>query len=275
MGTVAYWAEALAGWGIPEEILAGAPEDPWRYPPDLFRRRADVAAASEPSRSARRALEALPEGGTVLDVGVGGGAASLPLAGRASLIVGVDQSEGMLEQFREAGAAAGVATREVSGAWPDVADLVGTVDVTVCNHVLYNVADLGPFVRALDDRTRRRVVIEITATHPLAWMNDLWMRFHGLERPSGPTADDAVAALAELGVAVHREDDLRPPRSSGFERRENALALVRRRLCLPAERDEEIAEALGERLIQDDGAWSAGPAEQTVVTLWWDANTPS
>ena len=36
-----------------------------------------------PTPTTRRALEALPEGGSVLDVGVGGGATSLPLAGRA------------------------------------------------------------------------------------------------------------------------------------------------------------------------------------------------
>jgi len=204
-------------------------------------------------------------------VGVGGGAASLPLATRASLIVGVDPSEAMLEQFRAAAAAAGVATREILGTWPDVADRVETVDVAVCNHVLYNVALLRPFASALAAHTRRRVVIEITATHPLAWMNDLWRLFHDLERPTGPTAADAEAALAELGFPVHREEEVLPPRTGGFERAEDAVALVRRRLCLPPDRDGEVARALGERLVERNGVWSAGPTEQTLVTLWWDA----
>jgi hypothetical protein len=56
----------------------------------------------------------------------------------------------------------------------------------------------------------------------------------------------------------------------GFERREDAIGLVRRRLCLPAGRDDEIADALGTRLSEHDGLWSAGPYEQQVVTLWWD-----
>ena len=37
--------------------------------------------------------------------------------------------------------------------------------------------------------------------HPLEWMRDLWLHFHDLERPDGPTAEDARGVLAELGLA--------------------------------------------------------------------------
>jgi SAM-dependent methyltransferase len=270
MSAVERWGESLRDWGVPEEILAQAAESPWGFPPELMRRRGEVAAALEPSISVRRALEVLPEGGEVLDIGVGGGAASLPLASTAGRIVGVDSSQEMLDAFRGAAVALGARVTAVAGGWPDVAGGVEPADVVVCHHVLYNVQDLGPFGLALDRHARRRVVVEITATHPLAWMNDLWMRFHGLERPSRPTADDAAEALTELGFELRREDEVRPPHSSGFERREDAVSLVRRRLCLPASRDPEIAEALGERLAHHGGLWSAGPSAQTVVTLWWD-----
>ena len=116
MNAVERWTELLPGWGVPEEILAKAPESPWGFPPELMKRRAQAAADLEPSLSTRRALEALPEGGTVLDVGVGGGAASLPLASTASRITGVDVSEEMLGAFREAAGALEV--RAVLGAWP-------------------------------------------------------------------------------------------------------------------------------------------------------------
>jgi SAM-dependent methyltransferase len=263
------WRDLLPGWGIPEEILAAVPESPWGLPPELMRRRAEIAAESEPSVSVRRALEALPRGGSVLDVGVGGGAASLPLVPRAARIVGVDTSEDVLAAFREAADAAGVEAATISGPWPDVAPDVELADVAVCNHVLYNVADLEPFARALDDHARHRVVAEITATHPLAWMADLWTTFHGLERPGGPDAGDALEALRVLGLDVHRDDASRAPRGGGFEDRADAVALVRRRMCLSVERDAELIEALGPRLIERDGLWSAGPTEQTIVTLWW------
>ncbi|MGZ8611251.1 MAG: hypothetical protein ACXWX0_03130, partial [Actinomycetota bacterium] len=61
--------------------------------------------------------------------------------------------------------------------------------------------------------------------------------------------------------------------SGGFERREDAIALVRRRLCLPSDRDRDIADALGEHLVERDGRWSAGPSNQTITTMWWNGTS--
>lgn len=270
MSATKAWGEMLRAWAIPEEILDQAPEPPYGFPPELFRRRAETAIAEAPSASAIRAIEVLPDGGTVIDVGVGAGAASLPLASRASLITGIDPSEAMLEEFRETARTVGVEAHAVLGIWPEIGAEVPPADVVVCNHVLYNAPDLGPFAAALSDHARRRVVVEITREHPVAWMNDLWLRFHGIERPSEPTADTAVAALQELGVGVHREDRTRETNPSGFELRGDAIALTRRRLCLSPDRDLEIAVALGDRLAERDGLWSTGPTDQMLVTLWWD-----
>jgi SAM-dependent methyltransferase len=274
VSAVARWGQELARWGIPQEIIDAAPESPWGFPPELFRRRAQAALDRALSPSHLRSLEALPPGGTLLDVGCGGGAASLPVAasspGSVGLIVGVDSSPAMLDELAQGAARAGVDVRGVLGTWPDVAPEAPAADVVACHHVLYNVGDLEPFARALDDHARRRVVVELTAAHPLSSMNDLWMIFHGLERPVRPTAEDAYEALAELGFRPRREDNHLPPVTAGFERREDAVAFVRRRLCLAPDQDGEIAEILGDRLARRDGVWSAGPASQVVVTLWWD-----
>lgn len=272
MSALDRWRSLLPAWGIPEAILARAPESPWGFPPELLAARADIAVELPDTAAIRIARDAVPEGGSVLDVGVGGGAASLPLAPPARRIVGVDTSGTMLARFAETARSRGVEALTVEGAWPDAAAEVDACDVAVCAHVLYNVPEVAPFARGLDARARRRVVIEITAEHPLAWMSDLWRRFHGLDRPGGPTADDAQAALAETGFDVRREDETRASRTSGFERREDAVALVRRRLCLTPDRDAEIAEALGDRLAERDRRWGAGPAEQRISALWWNVD---
>jgi len=262
------WRTELEAWAIPEEILARAPESPWGFPVGLFRAKAEQAQARQPTPSTHEALRFLPPGGTVLDVGAGGGAASLPLAGRAGRIVAVDPLEGMLEAFRAAAEHAGVAAETVQGRWPDVAGEVAPADVVVCNDVLYNVADLAPFALALTSHARARVVIQLTARHPLASLGPLWRHFHGLDRPRGPSADDAVAALRALGLEVGRED-WTATHSGSFERFEDLVAFTRRRLCLPAERDPEIAATLEPLSVRDDGGYRMAPLQRPVVTLSW------
>jgi SAM-dependent methyltransferase len=270
MNARARWEEALQSLSIPPAILAAAPESPRGCDPDLFRRRAEFALRRDLSPSNRRALEALPVGGSVLDVGVGAGAASLPLAPRACLILGVDPAPDMLSRFEACAALVGVRTEAVLGTWPEIASQIQPTDVVVCHHVLYQAGDLVPFVEALSAHARRRVVIEVTASHPLAWMTDLWRRFHGVGRAPGPTADDATDVIQEMGIPVRREDHVLTPLPTGFERREDAVAEVRRRLCLPPERDPEVEQALGSRLVRSEGLWTSFPQRQRIVTLWWD-----
>ena len=118
MNALERWRRELAGWAIPDEILAAAPESPWGFPPELFRTRAERTPA-EASATTRIALEALGTGGDVLDVGVGGGATSLPLAAVATRITGVDESAEMLTGFLGSAREASVEAGAVEGRWPD------------------------------------------------------------------------------------------------------------------------------------------------------------
>ena len=261
------WGEQLRSWAIPDDILRAAPEPPYGYPTEPFEQRGARAGGPADSATTGRAAEALEDGGTVLDIGVGGGGTSLRLRGVAAAIIGVDRSSSMLDAFGRAASALGARWTGVLGTWPEVSPIVPAVDVVMCGHVLSNVQDIAPFVQALQAKARRRIVLELTELHPWAWMRDLWLRFHGLERPGG--ADDALAALAELGIRAATEEH--PAEGhAGFERREDAVALVRRRLCLPASRGAEVEDALGDRLTRYDDRWSAGPPAGKLVTLWWD-----
>lgn len=263
------WTEALASWAIPEEILARAPESPWHFPVKVFARRAEAAAASDLTFSNLRALEALPEGGSVLDVGCGGGAASLPLATRASTLIGVDTSMEMLDAFLENARASVVEAEAIEGAWPEAAQKTPVADVAVCHHVVYNASDLAAFVLRLTDHARRRVVLELTLTHPTSDLNPLWLRFHGLVRPTRPTSNDAEAVLEELGLHPERKD-WSSPRPGGYDSVQEMVAHVRRLVCLPAERDEEIRDAIAHRIVERDGRF--GFVDRPVTTMWWNGS---
>jgi SAM-dependent methyltransferase len=255
------WRAASEALAIPQHLLDAAPEPPYAFSVALFAEAADDAVERrDPTVSTRRAAEALPRSGAVLDVGCGAGAAALPLAGVAGRLIGVDQGAQMLAAFRERAAALGVEALTVEGTWPDVGDTTPLADVVVCHHVVYNVADLPAFLTALTDHARRRVVVELTAQHPLAWTVPYWRAMHGLDRPAGPTADDAVAVLREIGLHPQQER-WRQRFHLAASGDHDVVAFLRRRLCLPAERDTEVAEAL---------AAQPAPHDREVVTLWWD-----
>lgn len=244
------WADLQSGRGIPPEILAAAPDDPWTHDPADFT--APETPADTPSRDAGLAL--LYDGGTVLDVGCGGGDATFALVGPLRSATGVDQQQDMLDLFTAGAAARGIGAAAVRGKWPDAAPTVpGPHDVVVSHHVLHNVVDLPPFLSALTGAAARGVVVEMLPQHPMAWLDPLWERFHGLHRPPSATDADAVAVLAELGITP----DVRT--FTRARRHPHDPAWVTRRLCLPSERTAEVEAAMAEVALRDP----------TAVTLTW------
>jgi SAM-dependent methyltransferase len=259
------WALELQQWGIPAHILERAPQSPWIHPTESFRPTAEPIVDTP---SYRRAVEALDDAlrhggdGSVLDVGCGGGRASLALVPPARVLVGLDQQASMLEMFATEAAARSVVAQTVLGAWPAVATQVPVCDVVVCHHVLFNVADLGPFVVALTEHARRRVVVEIPMHHPLANLTAAWKRFWDLERPTGPTAFDAAAVLTEVGIEVNVDEFEQPdPKADRAEVTDRDVEHTRVRLCLSADRDPEVRSFL-EHLPRPP---------RRIVTLWWDS----
>lgn len=257
------WREAVARLKVPQEIIDNAPEPAATLEPERFRWKPEEDAKQPIRPSRRRALEALPEGGTVLDVGVGGGASSLGLAPKVGLIIGVDPLEGMLEAFTASAAEVGVASKAIHGTWPEVADQVEPADVAVCHHAMYSVEPIEEFVDALTAHARHRVVVELSAHTPLASFAPLWKAFHGLDRPSDwLVADEVQGVLTAMGLDVQREDIVLPPRVP--EVTPQMIAFVRRRLYVGEERDPEIEAFLRNREAQD----------HRVAALWWPGTAP-
>jgi len=251
------WRQSLEAWALPDDILAAAEESPWIHPPALFQ----VPEVIESTPSHDRAREALVEGGTVLDVGCGGGVAAFALTPPATHVIGVDHQADMLKMFEANAGTRGVACQTVEGFWPAVADVTPKADVVTAHHVVYNVGDIAPFLRALGDHARARVVLEMPDHHPLSSMSGAWRHFWQLERPEGPTPSDLIDVLGELGVDAHREE------WSGAIRAETnvdqAAHFMRIRLCLPASREDEV---------RDYFATQPKSSRRGLSTIWWDTS---
>ena len=253
----AQWQADLASWAIPPEILEHAETPPWAHPVALF----TVGEAIPDSISHQRAREAVPLTGSVLDVGAGGGRAAFALTPPAGTVIAVDHQQEMLAEFADAAVRRGVVHHEFLGDWPAVADDVPECDVVVCHHVAYNVADIVPFLQALNDHARHRVVLEVPMHHPMSDLHDLWLEFWGIERPTRPSATD----LHEVCVAMGFDASIDVWTDAEFGHRtkmtkEQEASFVRIRLCLPQGREPEVSAALAAR----------APKPRELATIWWD-----
>ena len=275
MSAVESWRQALQAWQVPQRVLDKAPESPWVLPRQVFIRRADAQLAEPVGETVRHAMYALSEPGSVLDVGAAAGATSLPLiaARRVTHLTAVDADAVLLDACAERVARFGVPFGRVEGMWPQVVEQTQIADIVLCGNVFYNVADLEPFTSALTRRARRMVVAEVAARHPLTELNPLWQRFHGITRPDGPTVEDLLAALAELGVHPEVTRWGRRPEAE-YATFAELVDVTRRRQCLPPEADAEIEQALRDMGHSPDLPPDLGSSGRELVTLTWPSGQP-
>ena len=249
------WEADLSQWAIPEYIMAQAPESPWIHPPAMFTLPTEIP--ENPSH--QRAREAIPSGGSVLDIGCGGGIAAFAIAPPARTVIGVDHQSEMLKMFANSADEKGLNHQVVLGDWPDVSPQTPKADVVTCHHVVYNVAQIEPFLKALDSHATKRVVIELPQQHPLSTMRDSWKHFWDLDRPENPTPQNLIEVLAQMGIAANLElwegPKLRPLSI------DDDVRFLRIRLCLDSSRDSDIRQFL---LAQEP------MQSRSLATIWWD-----
>lgn len=234
------WEELQAARRIPREILSVAARTPWRMDVDYFR--PPRVPPDTPSREAAWAL--LSEGcdrcgGIVVDVGCGAGAASLAVAARTSFVIGIDERPEMIDAFAQAAGERGVAYVGIRGSWPAVAAHLGGVDVAICHNVAFHLKNPEPFVAGLIAVARRGVVMEMAAEHPLAWLDPLWLQFHGVRMGRAPVAEDFVDVLKSAGMSPTVARWSREPKRSATD-----AEWVTQRLCLDPDRVGDVERAL-------------------------------
>ncbi|MFQ5858869.1 MAG: class I SAM-dependent methyltransferase [Anaerolineae bacterium] len=277
------WRDMLEAWGLPPEIAGQQPEpekpedegDGWQHLALHFQRMAEQALEEPPGPLISRVLDRATAGTTVLDVGAGTGRQTLQLAPYVGRVIAVEPSPAMREFLADELEKRGLKNVElVPDRWQDAQ--VPVADIVVCANVLYDVQDLVPFLRKLDEQAREACFIEITFRHPLTPMNELWRRFQGIERPERPDYFDAVAVFHQMGIHANVQIE-RVPASLWYSDLDEAVESFRRRLHLEPDpqRDAELRDYVHKNSRKAQGRIYPGPPARRIVILWWEKEKES
>lgn len=265
------WRDQLLQWTapLPEQAADTPTSDGWRAHAHRFRAINRAVQGREEPLITLLGRWWAPEA-TLLDVGAGGGRFALPLAERDWRVTAAEPSQGMRDVLAEAVSERGVSLDILPLRWPPT-DALPRADVVLCANVLYDVADLAPFVAALDRAARQAVVVYLSLTHPVGHLADLWREFRGWRVPDGPTYLDAAAVMFDLGIPVNAT--LLPVTPTlVFDDLDAALAAYRERLGLRVdpERDAALRATLAGRLVARDGRLVMPNREPFGAALWWE-----
>jgi precorrin-6B methylase 2 len=195
--------------------------------------RADPTRTDEPALAIL--LEFVRPGETWLDIGAGAGRYALPfakaLAASSGEVIALDASVGMLTGLREIAAEHAITNvRVIQGRWPPAdRDLPPfAADVAFIAHVGYDIAEIGPFLQAMESSARRLCVAVLMERQPSSIADVCWPPVWGETRVSLPALPELVELLRAMGrepVVRHLE---RQPRQFGS--REEVVDYLRRQL---------------------------------------------
>jgi SAM-dependent methyltransferase len=280
--------EGIAGtdWVRRWEQMVRAREEQWerlglgRRGGDFWTSRAQTFARF--SRGVRRddpVLERvrsqLPAGdGRVLDVGAGTGRYAVPLAELGARVHAVEPNQAMAALLGEEARAHGVAVAVSQHEWPGAEIEAGPADVVLCAHVVYPIADVAPFVRALDRAARCAVVMVARLGQVDDAIAHVFEAVHGEPRIPMPALPDLYMLLLQLGFPVSAT--LHPFETRwAFADADAAVADTATRLGVNRESAKwaEVESAVRSRLVPRGDEVLLSPSQAYQGVLWWEAGT--
>jgi SAM-dependent methyltransferase len=222
-----------------------------------------------------RVREKLPAGdGRVLDVGAGTGRYAVPLAELGARVIALEPNAAMAALLGEEARARGVSIPVEQREWPAAEPEVGSADVVLCAHVVYPIADIVPFVRALDRAARSAVVMVARLGQVDEAIAHVFAAVHGEPRVPMPSLPDLYMLLLQLGFPVSAT--LHPFETRwAFADAEAAVADAAGRLGVTPDSPAwpAMESAVRSRLVPRGDEVLLAPSQAYQGVLWWEAGT--
>lgn len=168
-----------------------------------------------------------------------------------------------------ADASQGLPVTVVEGRWPESKDILDTHNVVMCAHVVFDVAQVGPFLAAMNEWAAAGVVIEMTDRHPWVHLGPYYRALHALERPLGPGWEDLVGVVQEVVGVDPTVEHWQRPTDLWFESVDEILEFYGRRLLIGADRWTELRSLLDPDIVSGPGGFQVGTESRDLVTIWW------
>src|SRR5579884_4075566 len=208
-----------------------------------------------------------------MELGAAAGRLAVPLSTSVRKLIAVDPSARMREALAAAIAEAGATNVEVrDGRWPEDADALPAVDVTLAANMFYAMPEPLPFLDAMERRARRLCVVTAADRPGRTPDADVWAEVTGEPLVTGPGATDLVVLL----LATGRRVDVRtfPALPSRPLPPDQAVEQQRWRLGLRADSPRLAAlRAAVERRADADGLVRLKSGRSYTAVITWEPRT--
>jgi molybdenum cofactor cytidylyltransferase len=218
------------------------------------------------------ALLALAEpGDTWLDVGAGAGRYAFPLALAVREVIALDPSDAMVAGLHDGIREHAIANvRVVEGRWPEAARGLAPLpcaDVALIASVGHDTREIGPFIAALDEASRRLGVAVMQERPPASVAAPFFEAVHGEPREPLPALPDFLNLLEARGASPRVELFDRSARA--WRSRDEILTFLRRQTWVRpgSAGDARLLAAMDAELHLVEGGLVLGAREPARVGL--------
>ena len=243
--------------------------DAWAHRARRFASHVAESGADDPLLGRLQLL--VDETTTVLDVGSGPGRHTIPLARITRSVVAIEPSAAMRDVLIEAVDVAGLTNvTVVASSWPS--DNLPSADVVLCSHVVYPIADIAPFLTALNAAAAQSCYVQMRIGQRESWFAPLFADIWGESRVPTPNALDCFNVAHQLGLPANfdfvRFEDWRR-----FESFDQAVEQVWNDVLNPPHDDarDKIRAFLTDQLrpISDGRLGVPGARNPGAGIVWW------